>query len=107
MLQNSIHYGMHFLVIIGIAYLYDKRHWKKAYLILLATMLVDVDHLLASPIFDPERCSINFHVLHSYWAWSIYTLIAIFSKNYWIRLIAIGLSFHMLTDTVDCWLQNL
>ena len=38
-----------------------RTEWKKAYIIMLLTMLVDLDHLLANPIFDPNRCSINFH----------------------------------------------
>ena len=28
---------------------------------MLTTMLIDLDHLLANPVFDPDRCSINFH----------------------------------------------
>ena len=32
---------------------------------MLATWLVDLDHLLAEPVFDPERCSVGFHPLHS------------------------------------------
>jgi hypothetical protein len=34
---------------------------EKAYLILIATMLIDLDHLLVEPIFETNRCSINFH----------------------------------------------
>lgn len=66
---------------------------------MLATMLVDLDHLLATPIFDPGRCSINFHPLHSYWAMLVYVLLLFFKKT---RIIAVGLLFHMLTDFQDC-----
>ena len=31
---------------------------------MIATMLVDIDHLLATPIYDPLRCSIGYHPLH-------------------------------------------
>ena len=31
---------------------------------MLATMVVDLDHLLADPILDPQRCGIGFHPLH-------------------------------------------
>jgi len=69
---------------------------------MLATMLVDLDHLLAEPIFDPTRCSIGFHPLHSYYAIFIYSIMGFFSKT---RIIAIGLLLHMLTDYQDCfWL---
>ena len=33
---------------------------------MMATMLVDLDHLFADPIYDPDRCSIGFHPLHQY-----------------------------------------
>ncbi len=66
---------------------------------MLATMLVDLDHLLANPIFDPNRCSIGFHPLHSYYAIGFYFLLLAFPKS---RVIAVGLLFHMLTDYVDC-----
>ena len=66
---------------------------------MLATMFVDVDHLVASPIFDPGRCSINFHPLHTYWAMTIYVGMLFFKKT---RIIAVGLLFHMLTDFIDC-----
>lgn len=106
MLQNLVHYFLHFIAITGIAYLYDKNNWKKYWLILLATMLVDVDHLWAEPIFQPHRCSINFHPLHSYFAIAIYILGVIFIQHKILKLICIGLCFHMFTDGIDCVWNN-
>ena len=34
-------------------------------MILIATMVVDLDHLLATPVYDAARCSIGFHPLHT------------------------------------------
>ena len=99
MLQTLVHYGLHLLVPGLIAYIFFKNEWKKAWLIMLGTMLVDLDHLLANPIFDPERCSINFHPLHSYWAMGVYLVLLFFKKT---RIIAVGLLFHILTDYIDC-----
>lgn len=62
-------------------------------------MLIDLDHLLATPIFSPGRCSINFHPLHSYWAIAVYVLLLIPKKT---RLIGLGLVIHIIADTVDC-----
>ena len=56
-------------------------------------MLVDLDHLLATPIFEAGRCSIGFHPLHSYYAIAVYFLLLLW-KNKIIRIIAIGLLFH-------------
>ena len=66
---------------------------------MLATMLIDLDHLLATPIFDPNRCSIGFHPLHSYYAIAVYIGLLFYKKT---RIIAIGLLLHMLTDFQDC-----
>jgi phosphatidylserine synthase len=99
MLQYIIHYTLHLLVPGLIAWIFFKDQWKKAWLIILATMLVDVDHLFASPIYSPNRCSINFHILHSYYAIVVYLLLLYFKK---FRIVAIGLLFHMLTDFIDC-----
>ncbi len=68
---------------------------------MLAAILIDIDHLLATPIFDPDRCSINFHPLHTYWAMGGY-LVFLFIKP--LRIIGIGLLIHMLADWVDCYL---
>jgi hypothetical protein len=93
---------MHLLIPGGIAFIFFKNHWKKVYVIFLLTMLIDADHLLASPIFDDNRCSINFHPLHSYPAILIYFLMLFSSKT---RIVAIGLLFHIITDFTDCfWL---
>lgn len=103
-LQSIVHYFLHFIFPIFIALIFFKNQWKKAYIILLLTMLVDLDHLLADPIFDPNRCSINFHPLHTYWSMMIYVVMLFFRKT---RIVAIGLLMHMLTDSIDCWWSNL
>ncbi|WP_194852601.1 DUF6122 family protein [Nonlabens antarcticus] len=99
-MQLFLHYFLHFGAPFFIAYLFFKSDWKRVYLILLATMLVDLDHLIASPIFANDRCSINFHPLHTYWAMVVYVVLLFFKKPF--RVIGIGLLFHMFTDTVDC-----
>lgn len=105
LLQPVIHYSLHFLAPGLIAFAFFKDQWKQAWLIMIATMLVDADHLLATPIFDPGRCSIGYHPLHSYYAIAIYCLLLLFPKS---RIIAAGLIFHMITDWQDCqWSSSL
>lgn len=99
MLQQILHYSLHLLFPGLIAWVFFRKHWKKVWLIMIATMLVDLDHLLASPIYSPNRCSINFHILHSYYAMGIYFVLLYFKK---LRVISVGLLFHMLTDFIDC-----
>ena len=98
-MQQIIHYSLHFVFPALIAFVAYRSNWLKAYLILLLTMLVDLDHLLAAPVFDPCRCSIGFHPLHSYIAIGAYVLL-LFPRQ--TRIIAIGLLLHMMTDGIDC-----
>jgi hypothetical protein len=101
-LRPILHYGLHFIAPGLLAYLFFRDRWKKAWLIMAATIVVDADHLLARPIFDPNRCSIGFHPLHSYYAIGAYVVLLYFPKT---RIVAVGLLFHMLTDLQDClWL---
>ena len=99
MLQPILHYGLHFGLPLLIALLLFKAKWKTAYLIMLCGLLIDLDHLLAQPMFDPNRCSINFHPLHSYYAIAIYVGLTIFKKT---RILGIGLIIHIIADTIDC-----
>jgi hypothetical protein len=102
MLQSIVHYSLHFIAIGAIAYWFDKKNWKRNWLILTATMIVDLDHVFASPLFDPNRCGIGFHPLHSEIAILTYLLGIILFKNKILKLISIGLLFHMFTDLLDC-----
>jgi len=79
----------------------DPKQQSKIYLILIMTNLVDLDHLLANPIFDPSRCSIGFHHFHSTKA-IIFYLLLLLIPNFYIRLISTGLILHMITDSLDC-----
>ncbi|MCO4821933.1 MAG: hypothetical protein KC469_07685 [Flavobacteriaceae bacterium] len=99
MLQSFFHYGIHFIVPIIVAFVFYNSKWKIVSIILLSAILIDLDHVLASPIFDANRCSINFHPLHSYYAIGLYLLLLIPKKT---RIIAIGLCIHILADQVDC-----
>jgi hypothetical protein len=102
MLQSLIHYGLHLGLPLGIALFFFKSNWKMAYVVMLAGLLIDLDHVLASPVFDSNRCSINFHPLHSYYAIAIYMSLALFKKT---RILGIGLIVHIIADAADCLLM--
>ena len=104
MMSIFLHYTLHFILPLFIAFLFFKKNWKKVYLIMLSTMIVDLDHLLANPIYQLDRCSINFHPLHSYYAIAIYIIMAYLRKPF--NIIGIGLLLHMITDFSDCLIQN-
>jgi hypothetical protein len=99
MLRFGIHYGIHFLIPILIGFLFFKENRLWVVLILLSGIAIDLDHLLAIPIFDPMRCSIGFHPLHSYIAIGFYTVLTAVKKT---RIYGLALLIHILADLVDC-----
>jgi len=99
MLQIIAHYGSHFFIPLIVALLWFRLNWKMAFLIMLSGLWIDVDHLLANPVFDPNRCSINFHPLHSYYAIALYIGLSLFKKT---RLLGFGLVIHIVADSLDC-----
>ena len=66
---------------------------------MMLTMVVDIDHILADPIYDPNRCSIGFHPLHKVIPIGIYFLLSAIPKT---RLVGIGLLIHMGLDSINC-----
>jgi hypothetical protein len=99
-----IHYFLHLLFPAIVAYYFFKKQWVKTYFIFLLSILIDFDHLLANPIYQPCRCSIGFHPLHSYLAIVFYLVLLIHPKS---RIFGIGLIMHIATDSIDCLLMKL
>ena len=100
------HYGLHFFGPLLPALFFPKGRRLKAYWIMLATMLVDADHLLATPMFDAARMSVGFHPLHSYCAIAVYVVMCFLPYEkwhwpWWLRAVGIGLVLHILTDLQD------
>lgn len=105
LIRMMLHYGMHFILPFLIALIFYRERWLPAGLVMFAANFVDLDHLLADPIFDPGRCSIGFHLLHSYYAIAIYFLLLLIPRLRWL---AIGLLLHMAVDLQDCfWIWGL
>ena len=99
----AVHLLLHFLVPAVIVGLFFRRTWMLSYALMIGTMLVDLDHLLANPIYDPGRCSIGFHPLHTWLPIAVYVGMRFPKKT---RIVGVGLVIHMLLDSVDCQLTN-
>lgn len=111
-----IHIALHFIVPLLVALAFYRSRWRGAVLIMISTMLVDADHLLANPIYDPDRCSIGFHPMHT--APAIVTYVALFALPLVVgrssddralkraprvlHLIGLGLLIHVALDLMDC-----
>ncbi len=102
-MQAFTHYFLHIGLPLCIAFVFFRKDWRKVYFLFLATMLVDLDHLVANPIFQADRCSINFHPLHTYYALILYAILLFFRRPF--NLIGLGLLLHMLTDFIDCMMM--
>lgn len=98
-----LHLLLHAVVPLAIALVFHRAQWKRAWLWMLAGWLIDVDHLLADPIYAPGRCSIGFHPLHTTPAIVAYALLLLPRRT---RLLAIGLLVHIGLDAVDCALMH-
>ncbi len=97
--QKIVHLGGHLLLPIGIAYTGFGLNWKSAAKVMIASNLVDADHLLAKPVYDPDRCSIGTHPLHSLPAIGIYSAMTLNQRT---QELGVGLLTHMAVDFVDC-----
>ncbi len=73
---------------------------------MVAANLIDLDHLLADPIFDPERCSVGFHLLHG-WEAGLAYLAMMLVPRWWVRALGAGAFWHLTVDYGDCVMQTL
>jgi hypothetical protein len=89
-------------LLVAIWFFPEKKWW--VFGILMATMLVDLDHLLASPIYDPTRCSIGTHLLHGYIPIGFYGLMLLHRYS---RILGLGLMIHMVLDVSDCFVMGI
>lgn len=101
--REWVHYGIHLLLPVVIAFwAFPEKPWR-ALLWMWAGMAIDADHLLADPVFDPNRCSLGFHPLHSFWAVPVYIVLAALPKT---RPLGLGLLIHLMADGADCALMG-
>jgi hypothetical protein len=98
-----IHISLHFLIPAIVAVLFFRRDLKLSYWVMASTILVDIDHILVNPVYDPGRCSIGFHPLHGFLPMALYVSICFIPK---LRYVGIGLVIHMAIDLLDCQLTR-
>ncbi len=111
-----LHIALHLFVPLLVALAFYRPPWRSAVLILVGTMVVDADHLLATPIYAPERCSIGFHPLHTLPVIAVYLVLFAVPLLTKLRagahplartpralhLTGLGLLIHMALDWGDC-----
>ena len=95
LLKLLAHYGLHLVAPYFLATLWPQHSRLRVYLLLLATMAIDLDHLLVRPIFDSERCSVGFHLLHSWPFVLLYALLCVLPYErlgwpWWLRVLGVA-----------------
>lgn len=100
--RPAVHVLLHVLVPGVVAVIWYRQRWIRAWLLLLAGWLIDLDHLLADPIYASGRCSIGFHPLHTAPAIVVYGAMTLPKRT---RLPGIGLLIHIGLDALDCLLM--
>ena len=101
--RSVIHMILHFFVPFLVAKAGWGKNWLRPFIIMVLMMAVDLDHILADPLFDPNRCSIGFHFLHSWPAITVYFAMLLPQR---FRIVALGLLIHMGLDGIDClWIH--
>jgi len=104
LIQPFLHYGGHYQAPFALGWLLWRERWWQVGLIMVAANLMDLDHLLADPMFDPGRCSIGFHPLHGGWAALVYGGMLAIPSWKW-RAIGLGCLWHLAVDGGDCAMQ--
>ena len=105
LIQLALHYGGHWLAPLLFARLTQGANWLRFAAVMLAANLIDLDHLLADPIFDPNRCSIGFHLLHGWAAALVYAALLLVPR-WWARAFGLGALWHLVVDYGDCLMQG-
>ena len=98
-----LHLGLHFLVPLVVALAFYRSRWIFALAMMLLAFVIDIDHLSADPIYDPTRCSMGFHPLHTLIPVGCY--LAIFAHER-TRIVGLGLLIHVALDSIDCQVTN-
>jgi hypothetical protein len=99
-----VHLLLHAAVPALLAWMFWRKRFLHAWGLLLLGWLIDLDHLVADPVYQPDRCSIGFHPLHTAPAVALYGVLVVPRRT---RLLAIGLLVHIALDAIDCvWMRH-
>ncbi|HSH13395.1 MAG TPA: DUF6122 family protein [Desulfurivibrionaceae bacterium] len=102
MLLQTMHVFLPFAASGQVAWLFFRSRWWWAWLLMLSAMLIDLDHLLAVPVYDPGRCSLGFHPLQCQVATTGYLTLKILPAGRFL----VGLLLHLGLDGSDCLLMG-
>lgn len=94
-----LHLLLHLLAPLVVALIFFRARWRHALVLMLCGWIIDVDHLVAEPVYAPDRCSIGFHPLHGAPALAVYGAMLALPRT---QLLGLGLVIHIALDAGDC-----
>jgi hypothetical protein len=97
------HNTLHILLPMGVVWLLYPGVWLRAWALTMTAWVIDMDHLLANPRFDADRCSIGRHPLHRIPAIVAYAALCVPKAT---RVLGIGLIAHIACDLIDCGMMR-
>ena len=106
-MPNLIIHLLSNVVLIGGVYYYEKfirrrpPNLKFISTLIFASNLIDLDHLLANPVYDPNRCGINLHPLHNWILFPFYFFGSVWGRY---KYLFWGVSMHLILDFFDCFI---
>jgi hypothetical protein len=99
---------IHLLFNILIFFIIDKIGFNlnsADFIFMLASNLIDLDHLRSKPIFKPGRNSFKTHLLHKQWKLvTVLSFIILFIRP--ISFLGLGILLHFLLDILDNKMHN-
>lgn len=99
MIRPLTHILLHLLVPFLLARRFSPAGWKRPFLLMMLAWGIDLDHLLATPIYQSDRCSIGLHPLHG---WAVLVLAFVLLSPRQTRWLGLGLLLHLSLDGLDC-----
>ena len=105
LIRPVIHLLLHVLLPFLVARRFSPEGYWRPFLLMMLGWAIDLDHLLATPIYQPDRCGIGFHPLHGVWMFALSLGLSAYPRTRWLGL---GVLLHLLLDLSDCaclWLS--
>jgi hypothetical protein len=101
-IRPGLHLVLHVAVPAVVAWQWGGRRKAAVFVLLMLSMLIDLDHLLANPIYAPGRCSVGFHPLHQWPAILVYAGLTFARATRWFGM---GALIHIALDFLDCFMM--
>lgn len=106
--HNTFHVLAHLILFLFLYYLNifpSLSIWNLVFII-ISSNLIDLDHLLARPIFEEGRCSITGKSILHKWYLILLWVLGVFIPIPHVQVFCLGVLSHILVDGLGCYLMS-